>query len=29
MLPSLLATVGFFIGGLVTTFLILPVLFSP
>jgi uncharacterized membrane protein YedE/YeeE len=28
-LPSLLATVGFFIGGLVMTFLILPVLFSP
>ena len=28
-IPSLLATVGFFIGGLVTTFLILPMLFSP
>jgi len=28
-LPSLLATVGFFVGGLLATFLILPVLFSP
>jgi len=26
---SLLATVGFFVGGLVTTFLVLPALFSP
>jgi uncharacterized membrane protein YedE/YeeE len=28
-LASLLATVGFFVGGIVATFLVLPVLFSP